>query len=206
MSVHAGTILHLGGNNVIDRIQRAGLGNVNVPQDSIREVGNVNIVDKVPGDPDFTFTLETLDVSCELEAWMTGKWSSTLSSADETATALADGTAFSWQQAGFVNVVSPWKDPASSGGTVVAGHIVPGYYATRIRYQFGVTDNATTTLDLSGGSFYYNGNAPVEDRFTSGGTAFVSTHPAVAYRRGGASRTSRPTRSRSPRRAPPRRS
>jgi hypothetical protein len=26
----------------------------------------------VPGDPDFTFTLESFDVSTELEAWLTG--------------------------------------------------------------------------------------------------------------------------------------
>jgi hypothetical protein len=73
MSVHAGTILHVGGNNVIDRIQSAGLGDVRVPTDVVREVGNSAIVDKVPTEPSFTFTLESLDVSAELEAFITGK-------------------------------------------------------------------------------------------------------------------------------------
>jgi hypothetical protein len=59
MSVHAGDILHVGGNNVIDRIQSAGLGDVNLPIETIREVGNREVVDKVTGEPDFTFTLES---------------------------------------------------------------------------------------------------------------------------------------------------
>jgi hypothetical protein len=62
MSVHAGEILHLGSQTVIDRIQSAGLGDVRLPIETIREVGNREVVDKVPGEPDFTFTMESLDV------------------------------------------------------------------------------------------------------------------------------------------------
>jgi hypothetical protein len=47
MSVHAGDILTVGGNNVIDRIQSAGLGDVRLPIETIREVGNREVVDKV---------------------------------------------------------------------------------------------------------------------------------------------------------------
>jgi hypothetical protein len=191
MSVHAGSIIHVGGNNVIDRIQRAGLGDVNTPMEVIREVGNDRVVDKIPGDPDFTFTLESFDVSSEIEAFLNGAWASGMDGDDGVEVTIPDGTGYSWSKSRAVNVVSPWKNPLTGlDGIVEAGHIIPGYYANRIRYQFGVTDNSTIAVDLSGGSYYYNGNAPVEDRFAAPGTAFTSTEPAVAYRKGGAEGTS----------------
>jgi hypothetical protein len=56
MSINAGNILHVGGSNVIDRIQSAGLGNPNQAIQTIREVGQFEVVDKIPGEPEFTFT------------------------------------------------------------------------------------------------------------------------------------------------------
>ena len=192
MSVHAGSILHLGANNVIDRIQSAGLGDVRVPIEVIREVGNREVVDKVPGDPDFTFTLESLDVSTELEAWLTGKQGTGTGSGQAPGFNDPDGTAYSWLDCKYVNVVSPWKDPLTgSGGVVNAGHLVPGYYPTRIRYRFGVTDNATEEVELAGGSFFYSAHAPTEQFATGDGTtvAFTTDDPAVGYRKGGAAGT-----------------
>lgn len=193
MSVHAGTIVHVGGNNVIDRIQSAGLGDAQQQFDVIREVGNDQVVDKVPGDPDFTFTLESLDVSTELEAWLTGKLGTAL--ADPAAgpgAADAAGTGYSWLDGKNVNIASPWKDPVSGqAGAVVAGHILPGYYPTRIRYEMGVTDNAQMTVELGGGSYYYALHPPVEQLEVGDGvqTDFPTTDPAVGQRIGGAAGT-----------------
>jgi hypothetical protein len=192
MSVHAGTILHVGGNNVIDRIQSAGLGDVRVTNDVIREVGNELIVDKIPQDPTFTFTIESFDTSAELEALITGQHAGTGSGADPASVA-ADGTAYRWGDCEFINIPSPWKDPGTgSAGVVDGGHLVPGYYPTRIRYRFGVTDNATQEVELSGGSFYYAAGAPVEEFATGDGatTAFPTAEPAIPYRRGGVEGTS----------------
>lgn len=189
MSVHAGSILHVGGQNVIDRIQSAGLGDVRLPMETIREVGNREVVDKVPGEPDFTFTMESLDVSTSVEAFLTG---ATGGSASASAPGASDpaGTAYDWLDmvGRCVNVPSPWKDPTTgSAGTVEAGHLVPGYYPTRIRYRFGVTDNATQEVELAGGSFFYGEHAPVEEYFTGDGAEdeFTTSDPAVNYRRGG---------------------
>jgi hypothetical protein len=192
MSVHAGTIIHVGANNVIDRIQSAGLGDVRVGIDVVREVGNEQIVDKVPQEPDFTFTLESFDVSTELEAFLTGQVGGTGSA---SAPGFSDpaGTAYDFADCGFVNIPSPWKDPKTgSAGVVTAGHLVPGYYPTRFRYQFGVTDNAQQTVELAGGSFYYADAAPVEQFETGDGatTAFPTDSVAVGHRRGGAEGTS----------------
>lgn len=193
MSVHAGEILHVGGNNVIDRIQSAGLGDVRLPIETIREVGNREVIDKVPGEPDFTFTLESLDVSTDLMAWLTGapEGASASSGAAPGASDPA-GTEYDWLDCVFVNVASPWKDPDSgSRGVVEAGHLIPGYYPTRLRYRFGVTDNATQEVELGGGAFFYAEAAPVE-QFEEGDGAtrvFASDDPAIQYRRGGAGGT-----------------
>jgi hypothetical protein len=210
MSVHAGTILHLGGRNVIDRVQSAGLGDARVPQDTIREVGNPYIVDKIPTDPSFTFTLETLDVSAEIEAWLAGYIAPNeddgSNGVDEgvpyiagpgnvppAGAALAAGHEFKWNDTGFVNVISPWKDPLSGdAGNVAAGHLIPGYMPTRISYRFGVTENAATTVELAGGSYYYADGAPREQFMLGDGatTAFPTADVAIPYRRGGATGTS----------------
>jgi hypothetical protein len=189
MSVRAGEILHVAGNNVIDRIQSAGLGNVQVPIERILEVGNRETVDKIPGEPDFTFSMESLDVSVELLAFLSGQVSG--SGSASVAESLADGTSFDWLDVAgrAVNITSPWKDPATgSAGVVEAGHLIPGYYVTRLAYRYGVTDNASQSVDLSGGAFFYGEFAPTEAFFTGDGAtdAFVTPNNAVGYRKGGA--------------------
>lgn len=194
MSVHAGSILNVGGNNVIDRIQSAGLGDVRLPMETIREVGNRQVVDKVPGDPDFTFTLESLNTSTEVMAWLTGGWGASGVTASAGAPGANDpvGTVYDWLDCGFVNIASPWKDPSTgSAGVIEAGHIVPGYYPTRINYRFGVTDNAGQTVELSGGSYFYAKATPVEQREIGDGTEdeFTTDDNTVRYRKGGAGGT-----------------
>lgn len=189
MSVHAGSILHIGGNNVIDRIQSAGLGDVRLPIETIREVGNREVVDKVPGEADFTFTMESLNTSTELMAFLTGAWGAGSASASAPGASDPDGTEYDWLDCNFVNIASPWKDPATgSAGVVEAGHLVPGYYPTRLRYRFGVTDNATQEVELSGGSFFYGKFTPIEEQFLGNGveTDFETSENTVKYRKGGA--------------------
>lgn len=188
MSVHAGSILHVAGQNVIDRIQSAGLGDVRVPTEVVRETGNREVVDKVPGEPDFTFSLEALDVSTDLMAWLTGRDDTGTGSAAAQGASDPDGTQYDWIDCKFVNICSPWKNPTTgSAGTVEAGHLIPGYYPTRLRYRFGTTDNATQEVELAGGSFFYAEKAPVEQEFDGTGaqTAFTTTDATVRYRKGG---------------------
>ena len=192
MSVHAGSILTVGGNNVIDRIQSAGLGDATVPVETIREVGNMLVVDKVPGEPDFTFTMESLDVSTDIMALLCGKVGAQAEPAGAPGSADAVGTEYKWQDAGYVNITSPWKDPINdAAGTIVAGHLIPAYFPTRVRYAFGVTDFATQTVELGGGAFYYGKAAPVEEYADGDGTqtAFVTTDATVQHRLGGGAGT-----------------
>lgn len=187
MSIRAGDILHVGGQNVIDRIQQAGLGNVNLPIETIREVGNREVVDKIPQEPDFTFTLQSFNTGTELMAFLTGK-SGAQASGSFPGSADPEGTEYNWLDCGFVNIASPWKDPATaSAGKVEAGYLIPGYYPTRYTLNFGVTDNAQQQVELSGGSYYFAKAAPVEEKFAGNGatTEFETTDVTVKHRKGG---------------------
>lgn len=192
MSIHAGAIITAAGKTTLQRVQSAGLGNVTIPIDTIREVGNELIVDQVVQEPDFTFSIDSFDVSCDLEAILQGKQSP--GPASGAAFPDPDGTEYKWDApARCTTIVSPWKDlTQGSAGTVSGGHLVPAYICSRIQYQFGVTANAQQTAELRGGSFYYGLFAPEEESFVGNGSqaAFASTDPAVHSRIGGVSGTS----------------
>ena len=73
MTVKAGDIVTVAGQTVLQRLQTQGLTNAKVPVNTIREIGNGLVVDKVLGEPDFTFTLESLAVDCSIEAILHGE-------------------------------------------------------------------------------------------------------------------------------------
>lgn len=187
MSVRAGSIVTVAGRNVVDRLQSAGLGNTNVPIETIREVGNDLVVDKIAGEPDFTFSLESWDVTTDLMAFLHGGIGNP--AADQPpGHADAAGTEYRWEDCQFVNLTSPWKvNTGAAGGDIGGGLLIPGYYPTRLRYRFGVTDNSVQEVELAGGSFYYAKTPPVEETATGDAvqTAFVTSEAARALRIGG---------------------
>lgn len=189
MAVNAGAILTIGSRNVIDRLQSAGLGDNNTTFTTIREVGNYEVVDKIPEDPEFTFTMEGMDVSTDVMATLVGKLGTDpLASASAPGASDPDGTMYKWTDTKAINITSPWKAEASANKFVIAaGYIIPGYFPTRISYSFSVTDSATQNVEISGGSFYYGAHSPYEDYFTGNGstTTFTSTQPVVQHRKGG---------------------
>lgn len=191
MAILAGSIITVGGNHVIDRLQSAGLGNVTVPIDTVREIGNDFIVDKVPMEPDFNFQMASMDVSIDLMAWLTGKVGAE-ASASRPGAGDANGTGYSWNSVGWVNITSPWKDYATgSAGIVTAGHLIPAYFPTKMSYSFGATADSQQTCELAGGEFYYADFAPTEDYATGDGStvAFVTSNDVIVHRLGGAGGT-----------------
>lgn len=181
MAMKGGQILHIGGSaTIIDRLQSAGLGDVNIGTDTIRETGNYLNVDKVLQDPDLTFSMESLDVTTEIEALLCGF--------TDGGTAHADGTEYLFSDMGALNIISPWKsEAAGSAGTVDGGVVLPGYYVSRASYRFGVDDNAGETFELSGSEAYLARYLPVNEEFTlaSGTTAYQLAASAVLHRVGG---------------------
>lgn len=190
MSIRAGSIVMVGGRNVIDRLQSAGLSG-DVPIETIREIGNDRVVDKIPGDPDYTFSMESWDVTTELAAFLTGQVGVAVGNpAQPPGAADGAGTEYRFEDmARFLNVTSPWKDnTGAAGGNIGGGCIIPGFFPTRIQYRFGVTDMASQTVELGGGSYFYAENPPVEEYAAGDGVqvAFVTSEAAWAHRLGGA--------------------
>ena len=72
MAIKSGQVVHAGnGVTVIDRIQSAGPGQLNIPTEKIYEVGNYKSVATIRDTPDLSFSMESYDVSTEVEAMLT---------------------------------------------------------------------------------------------------------------------------------------
>lgn len=75
MAIKGGQIIHAGnGVAVIDRVQSGGPGQLNIPTEKIGELGNYKSVATVRDIPDLSFSLESYDVSTEVEALVTGAY------------------------------------------------------------------------------------------------------------------------------------
>jgi hypothetical protein len=165
-----------------------GLNNVKIPIAAVREIGNSLVVDQVPGEADFTWAMESLGVDTGMEALFQGKTATGSGWAQGAGQADAVGTPYPWANAQGIHICSPWKDPTSySSGNVIAGHLVPNLFPSKLGYKMGVTEDCAMTAELRSGEFFYGNFAPTEDITTGDGStlAFVTAEPAVEYRRGG---------------------
>lgn len=186
MSILAGDIMLVGGNTVMNRVQSASM-TANLPTETIREIGNREVVDIVPQEPDFTFTVQSLNTGIELMAFLTGQIGAK-PSAEAPGAKDPEGTEYAFLDCAYVNIPSPWKDGSTgSAGKIEAGFLVPAFYPTGYSLNFGVTDNATQQATLSGGSFYYAKGAPLEEQVKGDGATktFETAHPTIKHRRGG---------------------
>ena len=186
MAIPAGHIITVGGLNVIDRLQDAGLQNPRVPTETIRETGNDLVVGKVLTEAAFTFQLTSWDTSCDMMALLTGKYG-TIEANKGPAGADAAGTKYKWENCQFINLACPWaRDTGSEGGHIASGVLVPGYYPSALSYKFGVTANAEQTVTLDGGAYYMAEAYPIEEYAVSTGLAsYETSEEARVHRIGG---------------------
>lgn len=99
MAIKGGQIIHVGnGVTLIDRIQTAGPGNLNIPTQKIYELGNYKSVATIRDTPDLSFNLESFDTSTEIEAMISGQYAGrtvagagSVTAADNTITVTGGG-------------------------------------------------------------------------------------------------------------------
>lgn len=174
MATRAGQVLHTVNGFVIDRIQTAGPGNLNIPQEKVYELGNYKSVGIVRDVPDLSFSLDCLNVDTEVEALLCG---STDPGSD------VDGTEYDLSLAKPLNILSPWKSPYGAF-TAVRGVAVPQLSLESVSYRYGLRENAGEQFSLKGDSVFYIPGAPRQDTFTGDGAtkAFTLTNgPALGY-------------------------
>ena len=178
MAIKAGQILHVADQFVVDRIQTAGPGDLNIPQEKVYELGNYQSVGIVRDVPDLSFTLECLDVDTEVEALLVG---SVNPFAD------APSTKYELAKNRPIDILSPWKTPYGEF-EAVNGVAIPGLTLESASYRYGLTENAGETFTLNGDSIYYVPGAPWQDVAVGDGieTEFTFEHgPALSYSEGG---------------------
>lgn len=150
MPIYAGSIIHRNSTFIIDRLQSAGPGEVNIPEEKIYEVGNFQTVATVYDTPELTFDMESLDLgSCETEAIICG----------QAPGATTAGERFEFLKSMPFHVVAPFKD-ARGVFTSVRGAAVPFLTLSSASYRFGVGQSSTQSFSLSGDAVYYTEGAP----------------------------------------------
>lgn len=177
MAIKAGQILHDANGFVIDRIQTAGVGNVNIPEEKVYELGNYKTVATVRDIPDLSFDMESFDMSTETEA--------VLLNLDPSS--LVDGDEIDFNKAVPVDIVSPYKDQGGSFD-IVKGIATPYLNLERVTYRFGLRQNATQSFTLRGDGIYYIPGTPYYQEYVNTGTgAYNFTNTAIEYEETGKS-------------------
>lgn len=173
MAIKAGQILHDVNGFVVDRIQTAGMGNLNIPEEKIYELGNYQTVATVRDIPDLSFDIESLDVSTEIESLLTDQ---------STAT---PGSEFDFLDAKPMDVISPFK--AGTGlFNIVKGLAIPFLTLESVTYRFGMRQNATEQFTLRGDSIFYIPGTPYYQEWAAAGTGpYALAHTALPYNESG---------------------
>jgi hypothetical protein len=167
LSIKAGAILHDANGYVVDRIQSAGPGSLNIPEEKIYELGNWQTIATVRDIPDLSFDLESFDVSCEFEAILLGL----------DPTGLSAGQALDLQEHIPIDVISPFKSRRNAFD-IVKGLAVPYLTLERATYRYGLRQNAAQQFTLRGDSIYYIPGQPYYEEFAYTADASLATGTA----------------------------
>ena len=163
MAVKGGDLIHVGNQVLLDRAQTAGPGQVNIPTETIYELGNYKSVGKVLDIPDLSFPLESFDASAELEAMLVGKNFATD----------AAGTEYDINLCLPVDIASQFKKGKTNASPfeVEVGVAVPFLTLEQLSYRFGVSENAQQSATLKGDSIFYTPGSVYVQEFTGSNTA-----------------------------------
>lgn len=177
MAIKSGQILHQANAFVVDRLQSAGPGNLNIPEEKIYELGNYQTVATVRDIPDLSFDMESLDVSVEIEALLTNQLEADI----------ADGEQIDFLNAVPIDVISPFK-AAGNGFEIVRGVAIPYLTLESASYRFGVRQNSSQSFTLRGDGIYYVPGAPYyqQENLNSGtNQAYAFDQTAISYTESG---------------------
>lgn len=173
MAIKAGQILHDANGFVVDRIQTGGMGNLNIPEEKIYELGNYLTVATVRDIPDLTFDVESLDVSTELESIITDQ------------VGLAAGGEIDFTDAKPLDVLSPFKSAQGAFNTI-RGVVIPYLTLENVTYRMGNRQNATQQFSLRGDSVYYVPGSPYYQEYVVVAAGpYTFTNTALPYNEGG---------------------
>lgn len=178
MAIPGGSILHSAGNFVLDRVQSAGPGDLNIPEEKIYELGNFESVETVRDNPELTFDLESLDMTTEVEALLIGE--------DPTSFPTTPGTnEIDFRDAVPIDILSPLKSRRNRYN-IIRGAIMPYLTLESVTYRFGVGENSTQSFSLRGDSVFYIPGQPWYEEIANTGVGpyTLDESPAIEYTQG----------------------
>jgi hypothetical protein len=155
VTIKGGQLVTIGREVIVRRIQSTNPA-LNLPTETIRELGNGNNVAIIRDTPDISYDVESLDTSTDFEALLTR--------VDPAAT--DDGDEFNLAEALPLDVISAFKGKGSTA--MVRGVALPYLYLESAAYRFAVGQNASQRFTLRGDSVFY-----------SPGTVFHQTEAAA---------------------------
>lgn len=174
MPIKGGSIVTIGNLVMLDRIQTGGPGQVNIPMETIYELGNYKSVGKVYDIPDLSYSVEYLDVAPEFEALLVGL---------DYSTDLA-GTEYDLSKCLPIDVAGQFKPGASATSpyNVIGSAAAPYLYLESMSYRFGLRENGSQSASLRGDSiFYAPGSTFIEETAGTGSAAQEITLAHKAY-------------------------
>lgn len=154
MSIRGSQILHDVNGFVVSRIQTAGPGSLNIPEEKIYELGNNQTVATVRDIPDLSFSLQSFDVSCEFESLLIGQDPTTLTANQE----------IDFVKHVPIDVISPFKSRRGAFN-IVKGVALPYLTLEKADYNYGLKQNASQEFSLKGDSIYYTQGQPYWKKF-----------------------------------------
>lgn len=166
MAIKAGQILHVADGFLVDRIQSAGAGSVNVNTERIEELGNFQAVATIRDIPDLSFEMETFDMGTEMHE--------ILFNADSGD---ADGTKYDVEiDVKPMDIISPFKGEGLF--TTVRGLVIPFLAIESLAYNFSLDNPGALTVGLRGDSIFYVPGSVYQEIFVGDGIATVFTFGA----------------------------
>ena len=178
MATLGGQILHQAGKYVLDRIQTAGPGDLNIPEEKIYELGNFESVGTIRDIPEISFQLESYDMSTEMECILVNE--------DPTSFSSTPGSnEIDFRDAVPIDIISPWKSRRNQYN-IVSGVVIPYLTLESATYRFGVGENSTQSFTLRGDSIFYTLGSPYTEEFTNTGVGpYTLDHTAREYEASG---------------------
>lgn len=166
MAIKAGQILHVGSGFLVDRIQSAGAGSVNVNTERIEELGNYQAVATIRDIPDLSFEMETFDMGTEMHEILFNA-----AAGDAAGTAYNVATVIN-----PIDIISPFKGEGLF--TTVRGLAIPYLNVESLAWNFSIDNAAALTVGLRGDSIFYIPGSVYREVFVGPGVADVYTFGA----------------------------
>lgn len=174
MSIRAGQLaLTHNGELLLERVQTAN-GQLNVPTQVIKELGNPRSVATVRDTPDLTYTLNSFDATVAVETWLTGINISGATGADLV----------NIQGRNLITQLRSGNGTATADNVINGSFVAPAVLAERISYRFAVQENSTMDITLRGDAQFINpGPAYVQSAMGTGasGQTIALSHVAGSW-------------------------